>query len=296
MKTPRLLLGLLLSTTALAQQPLETSKVAGRVHLIVGRGGNIAVSTGPDGVLMVDDKFAPLAEQITAEIARVNPDGGPLAFVLNTHYHGDHTGGNPIFGKIATIIAHDNVRRRVATPQVVNGNRTEPLPPEGLPVITYAEGLTLHFNGEEIRVRHVANGHTDGDSIVHFVDSKVVHLGDLYFNGMFPFVDLDHGGNVQNLARQIGRLLDELPADVRVIPGHGPLSDIEELRRYHAMLNASVKLVRDQLAAGSKIDAIQQAGLPESLKPWGNGFIKPDRWLETIATSLIRENEVPLTP
>jgi cyclase len=265
---------------------IKATKVAGNVYMLEGAGGNIGVSAGEDGLLIVDDQFAPLADKIRAALKEINP--GRLRFVLNTHYHGDHTGGNAQFGKESTIVAHDNVRRRLATEQTVMGQRIPASPKEALPVVTYAQSVSIHFNNEEIRVIHLPAGHTDGDSAVLFTASNVAHLGDHFFAGRFPFVDLDSGGSVQGLTRNIADLIARLPADVRIIPGHGPLSTMDDLKTYHRMLATTTEHVRRQIDAGRTAEQIKAAGLPEEWKQWGSGFINQDRWLETIHRSLTR--------
>jgi glyoxylase-like metal-dependent hydrolase (beta-lactamase superfamily II) len=275
---------------------IKTVAVAGKVHMLEGRGGNIGVTVGDDGLIMIDDQFAPLAPKIRKTLAELAAGKPRLKFVLNTHWHSDHTGGNPEFGREATIIAHTNVRGRLIQPQEVFGRSVEALPPHGWPVITFDESVSLHFNGEEIKITHVPNAHTDGDSIVHFTESNVLHTGDLFFNGMFPVVDLDHGGDVGNLAKHIGRLVETLPKDIKIIPGHGPLASLDDLKTYQRMLDESVAHVRRQLAAGKDLDEIKAAGMPDPWGSWGAGFIKTDKWLETVASSLVRNNEAGATP
>jgi glyoxylase-like metal-dependent hydrolase (beta-lactamase superfamily II) len=258
--------------------------VNGAVYMLEGRGGNIGVSVGDDGILIVDDQFAPLADRIKAALGELGK--GKLKFVLNTHWHGDHTGGNPIFGKDAPIISHTNVRKRLSTKQTLFGNVKEPLPKEGLPVITFDQALTIHFNDEEIRMVHFPHGHTDGDSVVFFSESNAVHMGDLFFNGMFPFVDLDHGGNVVTLADNLGRILEMLAADIKVIPGHGPLSTPVELKAYREMIVETIKIVREQKDAGKTLAEIKANGLPNKFEPWTKGFINTDKWLEAVYNSI----------
>lgn len=263
---------------------IKATHVAGNVHMLEGSGGNIGVSIGPDGMLIVDDQFAPLAEKI--EKALQGLGDGKLKFVLNTHWHGDHVGGNAHFGRKATIIAHQNVRKRLASKQMLFDRETGPLPKEALPVITFDESLTIHFNDEEIKVIHYPHGHTDGDSVIFFTKSNVVHLADLFFNGMFPFVDIDHGGSVQGLIHNIERIITQMPADVKVIPGHGPLATLADLKDYHGMLIETTGIVRAGLASGKTVEELQEAGLPEKFKPISDGFIKTEKWIETIAKSL----------
>jgi cyclase len=280
--------------TARAQQrdfsavQMKTTKVAGNVYMLEGAGGNIGVSAGEDGVLIIDDQFAPLADKIRAALKAINP--GPLRFVLNTHFHSDHTGGNAQFGRESTIVAHDNVRKRLAAgqPGRAAGQGTPPAPKEALPVVTYTHSVSIHFNGEEIKVLHFPAGHTDGDSVIFFTAANVVHMGDDFFAGRFPFVDIDSGGSVQGLTQNIGDIIGRLPADVKIIPGHGPLSTLDDLKTYHRMLTATTDIVRRQIAEGKTIEQIKAAGLPEEWKTWGTGFIPQDRWLETIHRSLTR--------
>ncbi len=265
---------------------IKTTHVAGNVYMLEGRGGNIGVSVGDDGILIVDDQFAPLADKIRAALTELSH--GKLEFILNTHYHGDHTGGNVEFGHEAKIIAQTNVRKRLSTPQTLLGRTTDPKPAVALPVITFDQSLSLHFNGEEIRVIHFPHGHTDGDSIIFFTHSNVVHMGDHMFNGMFPFVDLDHGGDVRGMATNVKAVIDRVQPGVRIIAGHGPLASLDDLKTYYAMLTETTDLVQEELAAGKSLDQIKAAGIPDKWKPWGEGFIKTDRWLETIYNSLKR--------
>lgn len=270
-----------------ADVEIKTIPVAGPVYMLQGSGGNIGVSVGDDGVLMVDDQFAPLAKKIRAALNELG--AGKLKFVLNTHWHGDHTGGNPEFGPEAPIIAHQNVRKRLATRQEIRGRVIEPIAAEGLPVITFDDSLTIHFNGEEIRMIHLARGHTDGDSIVLFTGSNVAHLGDHFFAGRFPFVDLASGGDVEGLTANIKKVIGELAPDVKIIPGHGPLSNLDDLKAYYDMLVDTTNIVRERIKAGKNLEAIQKDGLPQKWEEWGTGFISIDFWLETIFKSLTRK-------
>lgn len=267
---------------------IRVTHIAGKVYMLEGRGGNIGVSVGDDGVLMIDDQFAPLAPKIRAAIAGIAGGEPKIAFLVNTHHHGDHTGGNPEFGTEADIIAHRNVRKRVSTVQTARGRTTEPLPEAGWPIITFDEGLSIHFNGEEIAVMHLPTGHTDGDSVIHFTGSNVIHMGDQFFNGRFPFVDLESGGDVEGYAANVARVLEMVPADVAIIPGHGPAATLEDLRGYHQMLTETIDTVRKQIDAGKTLAQIQAAGLPVKYESWGAGFIDAKTWIATIHTSLTR--------
>lgn len=272
--------------TDFSKVQMKATKVAGNVYMLEGSGGNIGVSVGDDGLLIVDDQFAPLADKIRAALKGIADK--KLRFILNTHWHGDHTGGNVAFGAEATIIAHDNVRKRLATEQRSEVfNRTTPASPkEALPVITFDQSLSVHFNGEDIRAIHFPHGHTDGDSVIFFSASNVVHLGDDFFAGRFPFVDLESGGSVEGLIKNIGELVTKIPATAKLIPGHGPISTLDDLKSYHRMLQQTTEIVRQKIAAGKTLDQIKTEGLPDEWKPWGEGFIKTDRWVETIYKSL----------
>ena len=260
---------------------IKTTHVAGNIYMLEGAGGNIGVSTGPDGILLVDDQFAPLAEKIRNALKELGE--GPLKFLINTHFHGDHTGGNVVFGNEAHIISHTNVRKRL---------QIESSPQEALPVVTFDDSLSIHFNGEEIRVSHFPNSHTDGDSVIFFTGSNVVHLGDLFFSGRFPYVDLNNGGDVERLIKHIEKLLTALPPDVKLIPGHGPLSDIDDLKTYHQTLVATTDMIRDQIEAGKSLDEIKAAGLPKKWRSWGAGFISTGRWIEIVHRSLAKTGDI----
>ena len=265
---------------------IKVTKVSGNVYMLEGAGGNIGVSVGPDGILIVDDQFAPLADKIKAALKTLGE--GKLKFVLNTHYHGDHTGGNIAFASDAPIIAQTNVRKRLSEEQKSKFfNRTTPASPkEALPVITFDNAVSVFFNGEEIKVIHFPHGHTDGDSVIFFTGSNVVHMGDDFFNGRFPVVDLEAGGDVEGMTKNIGDIISKLPAGVKIIPGHGALSDAEGLKTFHNMLVQTTDIVRKRMAAGKTLDQIKAEGLPEEWKTWGSGFIKTDLWLTLVYTSL----------
>ena len=285
----------LLPVAAAAQNPdyskveIKATKVAGNIYMLEGAGGNIGVSVGADGILIVDDQFAPLAEKIRTALKGLNQ--GQLRFILNTHWHGDHTGGNAAFSPEATIIAHDNVRKRMSSEQRIEVFKsTVPASPkEALPIITFDSSLSVHFNGEDIRAIHYPHGHTDGDAVIFFTSSNVVHLGDDFFAGRFPFVDVDNGGSVVGLAKNIGEIIPKIPAGAKLIPGHGPLSTIDDLKAYHRMLLETTDVVRKKVAAGKTLDQIKAEGLPDEWKSWGTGFMKTDQWIELIHISLTKK-------
>ena len=258
---------------------IVATHVAGGVYMLEGAGGNIAVSVGEDGVLMVDDQFAPLAERIAAAIdeivAKAGAEDGESRprFVLNTHYHGDHTAGNAFFGRSGVVIAHANVRTRL----VAQG-----MAAAGLPDVTFEDGLRLHFNGA-IDVLHLARGHTDGDAMVWFRDAGVAHLGDHFFNGRFPYVDVPSGGSVSGFLDNLARAVDMLPSDIHVIPGHGPLATIDDVKRAMEVIAESRAAVREAMAAGA-LDALKRDGFGK-WEAWGGGFIDAPRWIDIVAAS-----------
>lgn len=283
MRIPALASALLLPALTVSAQrdfsdvEIRATPVAGRVFMLEGAGGNIGVSAGPDGVLIVDDQFAPLAEKIAAKVRELNP--ATPRFLLNTHWHGDHTGGNAFFGaKGANIVAHANVRKRLA-------DKADSQPAE-LPVLTYDQGASVHFNGEEIRVIALGPGHTDGDSLVWFSGAKVLHMGDQFFAGKFPFIDLGSGGDVAGYLENVDRALALVTPDAKVIPGHGPLATVADLKAFREMLAETTGIVKQAIADGRTLEQVKAAGLPEKWKAWGTGFINTGRWLEICYNSL----------
>ena len=262
---------------------IKSTKVNGNVYMLQGAGGNIGVSVGSDGILIVDDQYAPLADKIKAALKTLGE--GKLKFILNTHWHGDHTGGNAAFSSEGSIIAHTNVRKRLAEGMNITGRTTPPAAKEALPIITFDQSVSVHFNGEEIRALHLPRGHTDGDAVIFFTNSNVVHMGDLFFNGMFPFVDIDSGGDVEGYMKNIGEVLGKLPAGARIIPGHGPLATADDLKKVHDMMMKTTGIVRDKMKAGKTLDQIKAEGLPEEWKSWSWQFVTTDRWISTIHRS-----------
>src|SRR5688572_24799517 len=264
---------------------VKTLKVNGNVYMLQGRGGNVGALVGTEGILIVDDDYKQVSEKLS-EALKALGSASPK-YVLNTHWHGDHTEGNEFFGKTSILVAHANVRKRMSAPHTSTVfNRTIPASPViALPVVTYTETLSIHFNGEEVRAVHYPNGHTDGDTIVFFTKANVVHLGDDFFVGRFPFVDLESGGSVQGLINNIGSLIRDIPADAKLIPGHGPVSTHADLKAYHQMLVDTVKIVQDAMKTGRTLEDIKKAGLPEKFKEAGTGFIKTELWIETIYRS-----------
>ncbi len=258
---------------------IKVTPVAGNIYLLEGAGGNTGVSVGSDGLLIVDDQFLPLAEKIDAALAKLSTN--QLQYVVNTHVHGDHTGGNAYFGKKAKIVAHKNLAKRLADKKDAK--------PEEIPVITYESGISLKFNGEEVRIIGLPPGHTDGDSVVYFTKSKVIQFGDQFVNGRFPFVDVVNGGDIRGFVKNLSSVLEWLPDDARVIPGHGVVTTPQELRQFRDTVAETVAVVEKDIAAGKTIEQIKAENPLAQLKGWNSGFANPPRWLEAIYNSLTKK-------
>ncbi len=267
---------------------IRTIPVQGNVAMLVGRGGNLALSSGPDGVFLVDDQFAPLTEKIVAAIERLSKQ--PVRFVLNTHWHSDHTGGNENFGKRgAVLVAHRNVRTRMSVDQFMEAfKRHVPAAPAGArPIITFDTEMSFHWNGDEIELIHVPYAHTDGDSIARFRKANVLHMGDTFFSGRYPFIDLSSGGSIDGIIAASERGLELADGETKIIPGHGVLSDRAGLVEYRAMLVDLRDRVRDLLAQGKSREAVVAAKPSAAYDgALGGGFVKPDAFVATLYTSL----------
>ncbi|WP_100644445.1 MBL fold metallo-hydrolase [Alteromonas facilis] len=257
-----------------ANVEMDVKHLNNSVHMMVGSGGNIGLSAGDDGILMIDDQYAPLAEKISAALEGFGTD--KPRYVVNTHYHGDHTGSNAFFQdtKGATIFAHENVRIRLASdPEVAAA---------ALPVVTYQDGLKFHFNGETIHVIHLPGGHTDGDSIVWFEQSNVMHTGDLFFRDWFPYVDLKAGGSVDGYLASIAHVLDMINDETQVIPGHGALATKADLISFKNMIEETKQYVQKLKADGLSEDQAVEKGLESKWDEWAWQFITEERWIRTL--------------
>ncbi|HZU31000.1 MAG TPA: MBL fold metallo-hydrolase [Candidatus Angelobacter sp.] len=264
---------------------MKVQKVAGTVYMLEGSGGNIGASVGDDGIVIVDDEFLPLADKIEAALKGISDK--PIKVVLNTHWHGDHTGGNPHFGEKAPIVAQENVRKRLASGGKGRFGETKPADKSALPIITFEDKVSVHLNGEDIRAIHFPNGHTDGDSVIFFTQSNVVHMGDDFFNGgMFPFIDIDSGGSVQGMIAGDEKVLAEVPDDVKIIPGHGPLATKEDLRKFIAVLKETSAAVAAGIKQGKTLDQLKKEKVLAKWDSWGQGFIKTDMFTEILYDSL----------
>ncbi len=276
----------LISLSAQQTQPKITmAPVAGPVYVLQGGGGNIAVVADSGGIFMIDAMEEPLAAQIRNLIKDL-PGGGRVRVLLNTHWHADHTGGNKAFGPEASILSQENVRSLLSKDQDVLGRTVKALPASALPNITFSDKLTAYAGGEMIRLVHYPNAHTDGDSVAFFDHLKIVHMGDMFFNRTFPFLDVANGGDIDNWVRELDVILAALPPDAKIIPGHGAVCGPEELRSFRQMLADSAEIVRKEMQAGKKLEEIKAAGLPARFSPWARGFMDVPRWLELVYRSL----------
>ena len=279
----RLLLIAVLWAASPVAAELSLSQLSDSVYVLQGGGGNVGVCVGSDGILLVDAKSASQADALRAALARFT---GQPQYIFNTHFHADHTGGNRALGQHATILAHANVRKRLATGGEFGKRFIEAAPAVALPVIVFEQSASVFFNGEEIRAVHFSHGHTDGDIAVFFVNAQIAHLGDLFFNGLFPFVDLEYGGDVEPLTQHIATLINQLSADTKIIPGHGPVATLDDLKTYHRMLVETTASVRTRRDAGMSLDQIRAEGLDAQWASWDWAFVPTPRWIETIYWSL----------
>ena len=268
---------------------VEITPIKGSLYLLQGRGGNVVASVGGDGILIIDDDYAEYASAYHEALKKISGAEGLPEFVINTHWHLDHVGTNAYWGERgAVIMAHDNVYRRMSTRQEMKAldRVVEASPPPALPVVTYADGLTVRFNGDQLDIKHFPRGHTDGDSVVFFNGQNVVHMGDHYFKDRFPFVDIGSGGNVVNFTANVAAVLARINDETVIVPGHGGLATRADLANYLRMLETTTALVQSGLEQGMSVEAIAAQGLGEEWAGWGQGFIKPEAWISFIAESL----------
>ncbi|MEH6462366.1 MAG: MBL fold metallo-hydrolase [Shewanella psychromarinicola] len=255
---------------------IKSQKLDNNTYMFIGAGGNIGVSAGEDGILIIDDQFAPLADKITAALKQIQP--GVPKYIVNTHYHGDHTGGNAHFGEKGTILAHHNVLKRLKA--------DSSSPASALPVITYAENISIHFNQDTLEVIHLGPGHTDGDSVVIWEKANIIHMGDLYFKDRFPYIDLAAGGSVTGYRENVSMILNRLDNKTKVIPGHGALGDKNALLTFKHMLDDSINWMRGEIEMGHDLATIKKQGVPPKYANWGWEFISADKWIETLYQDL----------
>jgi glyoxylase-like metal-dependent hydrolase (beta-lactamase superfamily II) len=285
-------MALLLATSANSAHHEDSPKftvtpVADNLLMLQGKGGNLALLTGGQGLVLIDNDYQDMSTALETTLASY---GGAeqLTYIINTHWHGDHTGGNLALGQYASIVAHDNVRERLLSAQEVKlfKMKSDPYPEIAVPSITYEKAMALHINDEEVELVHFAGGHTDGDSVVFFKSANVVHTGDHFFNGFFPFVDVDSGGNVLVMAENVKSLLAMIDDDTKIIPGHGPLANKADLMAFQQMLEgtaAEVKVMKDK---GFNLEKAQKQGLTDKWQSWTDGFLTTDVWISIVYSSL----------
>ena len=262
---------------------VKVTKVSGNVYMLQGRGGNIGAIVGTDGILIIDDDYKAVSEKLREALKQLG--SATPRYIINTHWHGDHTENNQTFGNESIIVAQTNVRKRLSQVNTIFGRAVEPYPSFAWPTVTYDESISIHFDGDDITAVHYPNGHTDGDSVIYFARANVVHLGDDFFVGRFPFVDLESGGSVQGLINNVAAILAKIPADAKLIPGHGPLATVQDLKNYRDTLVETSKIVQDGMKRKKTLEDLKKAGLPDKYKEWGLGFIKTDAWIEAIYKS-----------
>ncbi|PWF44674.1 MBL fold metallo-hydrolase [Massilia glaciei] len=270
---------------------VKSEKLNDTTYMLIGAGGNLAVAFGPDAVFVVDDQYAPMTPKLKAAIAALTSE--PVKFVLNTHWHGDHTGGNENFGKAgATIVAHENVRKRMSSDQLIAffSKPVKASPKQALPVVTFGRDVTFHLNGDEIHVFHVPNGHTDGDAIVHFKNGNIMHLGDLFFNKSYPFIDISSGGSVAGVIAAADQALALANEDTKIIPGHGPLAGRADLQAYRDLLRTvAAKLMAHKRDGRTLAEVVAAKPSAEFDALWGKGFITPDAFVTMLWQDINRK-------
>ncbi len=267
-----------------SKETFKATTITSSIYMLEGAGGNITALIGPDGTLLVDDDFAQMADKLVAKLKELK--GSSPKYIVNTHFHYDHTGGNEVFGPSATIIAASEVRNRLMSEQTLWNKRHPPEPSQAWPTITFDQSLTLYFGGEEVRIVHFPRGHTDGDSVVFFPHQKVVSMGDLYFSGMYPIFHPEHNGSLQGYIQNIEAVLRQISDDYKIVPGHGPLTGKVELEKHYRMILTSVETVKRKIKAGKTLEQIKKMGLPAELEPFSHGYSTTDRWIELIYRSL----------
>jgi glyoxylase-like metal-dependent hydrolase (beta-lactamase superfamily II) len=266
---------------------IRVERVAPGVAVLFGRGGNIGLSYGADGNVIIDDQYAPLTDKVIAAVRSVDPD--PIRFVVNTHWHGDHTGGNENVGATgAVIVAHENVRRRMSVGQMLRGEQVPPAPSGALPVVTFTDDVSFHLNGDDIRVHHVEHAHTDGDALVYWTRANVLHMGDTYFNGILPFIDLESGGSVDGYIAAVEQGLRIANDRTVIIPGHGPVATRANLQAFRDMLVELRTRVAAEIRAGRSLEQVKALRLADRYgRP--TDFISPDSFIETLYRDLSRD-------
>lgn len=287
------LISVLFCANVMAESPWDDVQVTSEhlrngIYAIMGKGGNLAVSIGDEGTFLVDDQYAPLTDKIIAEIKAL--DGQTPQFLINTHWHNDHSGGNENFGKQGSIIiAHHNVRSRMSIDNEIKAfNTTVPKSPkQALPILTFGDDMHMHLNGDVIEVVHIPNAHTDGDSVIYFKNADVLHTGDIWFNGMYPFIDVEHGGSLAGMVKAATLLINKASDNTLIIPGHGPVGNKVELVRYRDMLQVVLDRLQKFKQRGLTIEQVlAEKPTSDFEQDWGQGFLNAPTWLTIIYGSV----------
>lgn len=294
MKNVLVYIVLLLATGALCAQnrfdnvEIKVTPLTDQIYMLEGAGGNIGLLTGPDGALLIDDQYAPLSEKIKATVMGLSE--GPIQYVMNTHWHGDHTGGNENFGKEgATIIAHENVRARMST-ETVRGENVTPASPEiAWPVITFGEDLQLYYNNQKMMAMHVDNAHTDGDALIWMPESNVLHMGDCFFHQRFPFIDLNSGGSVDGVISAVEAALLLVDDETQIIPGHGPMATKADLSKYYVFLKTMKERVQEYTSVGRGADMIDADKVVAGYEDWAWAFIDAQKLVDMFYNSITQK-------
>lgn len=272
------------ATDKFAKVQVKAADLGGGVHMLTGKGGNIGLFAGPDGAFMIDSQFKGLNAKLTKAIAKITDK--KLKFVVNTHWHFDHVGGNEAFGKKgAVIVAHENVRKLMLEDQLLKAfnKKVSAAPKNALPSVTFGSELIFHLNNETVKVIHAPTAHTSGDAMIHFIKADVIHMGDIYFNGFYPFIDFQHGGTVKGMVAAVDRVLAIAGPFTKIIPGHGPLSNRAELQNYRDMLDAVGSKMAAAIKAGKSLaEMTKNSPFSAFDKEWGDGFLKPQKFLELV--------------
>ncbi|TDG12745.1 MBL fold metallo-hydrolase [Seongchinamella unica] len=269
---------------------VQVTPIKGPLYMLTGQGGRVVASVGEDGVLLVDGDYAAWSDAYSVALEAIDADASAPRFMLNTHWHGDHTGNNGFWAEQgAVVMAHENIYRRMSTRQEMKARGTvvEPSPALALPVVTYEDSIAVRFNGDVIQAQHFPNGHTDGDSVMFFTEQNVVHVGDLFFVGAFPFVDLDSGGDVLGYIANVEQVLAMIDEDTLIVPGHGKsLMTKQDYQAWVSAIKASVSLISALLEDGMTVDEVIERGLGTAYASYGQGFIKEDFWIRTVAAGI----------
>lgn len=269
---------------------IKTEQVAENIYMLTGSGGNIGVVVGDDGVFMIDSQYGPLSEKIATAIGKLSSQ--PIKYLFNTHWHADHTGGNENFGeKGAIIVAHENVKNRMSTEQIRPFRKPTPAAAKiAQPVITFKNDMKFHFNGEDILIYHFHYGHTDGDAFVYFPKSNVIHMGDNFFKGRFPYIDLSSGGSVEGALKNINAVLFLADAETKIIPGHGTLANKKDLMDYRDVIIIARDRVKKSIFKGMTLEEIKAENVTKEYdEEWGSGFINPEKFIGILYSDLTKD-------